>query len=65
MFVSLWMFTSGIEVCYVLFLRQAYAKKKYGWESLLSELDNESSGPTLCVDFTDMEKWIGKEGRGA
>jgi hypothetical protein len=37
----------------------------YGWESLLSELNNQSSGPTLCVDFTDMEKWIGKEGRSA
>jgi hypothetical protein len=31
------------------------AKKKYGWDSLLSELENEAPGPTLCVDFTKRE----------
>jgi hypothetical protein len=49
--------------CAMYYFYFELAKTKYGWESLLSELNNQSSGPTLCVDFTEMEKWIGKEGR--
>jgi hypothetical protein len=51
--------------CATYYFYVELAKMKYGWESLLSELNNESSGPTLCVDFTDTEKWISKEGRSA
>jgi hypothetical protein len=51
--------------CATYYFYMELAKMKYGWESLLSEVGNEASGPTLCVDFTDMEKWIHKEGRGA